>query len=1644
MSLLFLWSKAAVASCDQIPGTANTFRAALGSVNRPYASPGDFVELRLSPLCDAVSPGFDSVALNHVVTVAFTPPQGNPHLVIVADDCAALEPERDACEADLGEGAVVCLPIRAPPNSDAVEIIERESRRLRFRFPNTAGMIPGDADLTLTGPVTVAVSRVGDALPCGLAQQPCRLQAGLVACVDDLYRIDGTCNATVDDQFGHFTALPIPNDAKAVCSDPSPLCSARAAALQMTIDADGNLLVPMEWNGVILPRSEEEASRELGIARLVDAKVVVQAFPDQAVPLQVPSDAFLASYSTEGGRLAPVFDPRVDASRGGLTVFGSTDAPRSVLRIARRGPALRECRGGDRADLPCADEADCLGGTCDRAACRGGSDAGNACDVDAECRGGECGKGLFDFRPRLANGVGPIVLTRFAAGFCQVGGEECTRDDDCAASRCVSYRVAAAEPVPLEGLIESANLFVTVVPEAIDGRDLNGDGDEIDDVMLLSDRRTGVRLPIGESSSQGRASTRILDLPFEYPAVAAEDDVVAFLEPEPLQGRGDRNGDDDVVDTILRVYRTTTPLASSLLGESQLAADAAPLINGHTLVLSDGLLWFRSAEGAAAAQRIRRVSVGSDGSQGNGDSERPALALDGKTVAFASAASSLTGENPAQVSAFVHDLDRRTTHRIALDWPIVPVDASVTNPALSRDGRWVAVSASVTNGNTQIFAYDRDADGNGIFDEAGGVSTVQMNARVDAPVDVGRGSWLLPTLSPTGRWISALSTDPDVTGLPLWATQRRIAIRDRDADNDGVFDSSSNASPPFAFDRPERTRGGVLSAGTGAPGERPTTTGRSGQRFVAFTSFDKNLPISDLNNLCVNAQETTLTCRDVLLKDSLTEDVDVISVSSAGVQGNNHSFAPAMSADARFIAFQSLANNFVPGDTNEVADVFLRDRINGATSRISVGVDGAQGDNQSLDRVIAMSADGRYVAFGSEASTLVPGDDNNVCDNNNDQVSEENCNDIFVQDRLTGFARRISQADGGTDGNGHSTAAALSAEGWTIAFESQAENLVAGDDNGERDVFVVTPDDARDVTGNGRATDTVLQLFDTRAEGAAPTIVGPARATAVFERCAAFLSPEAAWDPADPTSDRNGDGDIADDVAHLFCAGQEAPVNLGRAAAAVALNADWIALLVSEAADGDRDLHNDSDRADWVLEIASRDRPTQWIATGLTGDVLAMNESVVAVLTSELGDHTDLNADGERSDQVVQLYDLAAQQHIPLGIAAEDFVLGTHLLALRASEGGQGEDLNGDGDATDAVMYVYDLDRRELVNTGQAASPCNFPSCDPQVPYRVENRMVTFLTREEEQSADLTNNGDQTQLVKQQFHLDTEPTSTATALHARVGVAATRGRVAVISAVTTGICSGSGAACASDSECGAGASCYVPPGECVRDLGLHCTLSGNPGEPVECVPGAACLPTGVPGEGTCALHEGSCRTDANCTAPARCAPARQTTNRLLAPVTTQHAAGEVVLAAGRCREDLRTVCSDDLPCAQGAVCVRSAAGSSCYLEHGTCRQDDDCAGGATCAAQLVVATAADVDRDGVADPFDNCARIANAEQDDADGNGIGDACQGVPATPTMVATPASTAQDNGCALGPMRGAPLQMAILCTVGAVLYLRRRFGV
>ena len=198
-----------------------------------------------------------------------------------------------------------------------------------------------------------------------------------------------------------------------------------------------------------------------------------------------------------------------------------------------------------------------------------------------------------------------------------------------------------------------------------------------------------------------------------------------------------------------------------------------------------------------------------------------------------------------------------------------------------------------------------------------------------------------------------------------------------------------------------------------------------------------------LTTLLLLALLTSFLPGDVLFAQASPGNTTRVSVDSSGAEANDVSTKPAISDDGHFVAFQSQATNLVSGDTNNTDDIFVHDRQTGATTRISIGSDGAQANGGSSSPDI--SADGRFVAFYSDANNLVNGDNNG-------------CGDIFVHDRQSGQTTRVSVNSIGNEQNAPPSydyaVVSISGDGRYIAFYSDATNLVSGDTNGEADIFV--------------------------------------------------------------------------------------------------------------------------------------------------------------------------------------------------------------------------------------------------------------------------------------------------------------------------------------------------------------------------------------------------------------------------------------------------------------------------------------------------------------------------------------------------------------------------------------------------------------
>ncbi len=236
-------------------------------------------------------------------------------------------------------------------------------------------------------------------------------------------------------------------------------------------------------------------------------------------------------------------------------------------------------------------------------------------------------------------------------------------------------------------------------------------------------------------------------------------------------------------------------------------------------------------------------------------------------------------------------------------------------------------------------------------------------------------------------------------------------------------------SPAIAAGPGTTERVSVDSSGAQAndKSEIPSTSGDG--RYVAFQSYATNLVADDTNGTS-----------DVFVRDRLTGATERVSVDSSGAQGASTSLEPSISADGRYVAFRSLANNLVAGDTNGELDIFVRDRLTGVTDLVSVDNSGAQANDWSFEPSI--STGGRYVAFRSDASNLVSGDTNGTPD-------------IFVRDRLTAVTERVSVVhSSGDQANNYSYEPSISADGRYVAFESYPNNLDGGPSIGARDIYV--------------------------------------------------------------------------------------------------------------------------------------------------------------------------------------------------------------------------------------------------------------------------------------------------------------------------------------------------------------------------------------------------------------------------------------------------------------------------------------------------------------------------------------------------------------------------------------------------------------
>jgi Tol biopolymer transport system component len=255
------------------------------------------------------------------------------------------------------------------------------------------------------------------------------------------------------------------------------------------------------------------------------------------------------------------------------------------------------------------------------------------------------------------------------------------------------------------------------------------------------------------------------------------------------------------------------------------------------------------------------------------------------------------------------------------------------------------------------------------------------------------------------------------------------------------------------------TRVSLDSAGNQANSDSYSLSISPDGRFVAFTSDASNIVPGDTNRNY-----------DIFVRDTLTNTTTRVSLDSAGNQANSSSNNPSISPDGRFVAFSSFSSNLVPGDTNNEIDVFMRDRLTNTTTRVSVDSAGNQQTRNITSDAPSISADGRFVAFTTYPSNILLG---------------LNTNGIFVRDRLTNTTTRVSVDSAGNPGVADSPS--ISADGRFVAFSSHASNIVPGQTNNTLNIFVVdtssTPNVINGTPGNDNLTGTSSSDIINGSEG---------------------------------------------------------------------------------------------------------------------------------------------------------------------------------------------------------------------------------------------------------------------------------------------------------------------------------------------------------------------------------------------------------------------------------------------------------------------------------------------------------------------------------------------------------------------------------
>jgi Tol biopolymer transport system component len=407
---------------------------------------------------------------------------------------------------------------------------------------------------------------------------------------------------------------------------------------------------------------------------------------------------------------------------------------------------------------------------------------------------------------------------------------------------------------------------------------------------------------------------------------------------------------------------------------------------------------------------VERVSVATGGTESDGHSRQPAFSSDLRYVAFASEAATLVpGDSNAAQDIFVRDRFSARTEIVSVSSTGELGDSGSVFPSISADGRYVAFVSAASNL---------------VPGDVNGLSDVFVRDRV-------LGTTTLVSLVPGG-----IQLNGDI-GFTQLSSDGKLIVFETLATNLGFVDSNDDVDIYVH----ELATGQVELVSIATSGETGTEGGEyprlSGDgTLVVFDSYSTDLiPGGTAGN------------HDIYVRDWTAGTTTRVSTSPSGEEANGECFQSSISADGRYVSFETFADNLAPGTSPGVTSIVRKDRVTGATLHVSEGVGGAVPDEASSYAVI--SQDGRFVAFRSWATNLVVGDTNAA-------------GDVFVRDCTLGTTERVSVTSTGAQASMTYSVSelAIALDGSAVAFGDPVEDLVPGDKNAVEDLFV------RDCTRN--------------------------------------------------------------------------------------------------------------------------------------------------------------------------------------------------------------------------------------------------------------------------------------------------------------------------------------------------------------------------------------------------------------------------------------------------------------------------------------------------------------------------------------------------------------------------------------------------